>query len=131
MPASGRDMPRLPELTSVAALPTTVADTCGSGEQLARNCSAVAGRAVSSAIAPVAGPQPAVDIDNLDRAGTVDALEHVLPEHLHRLVLLGRVQERGLAHRDALDLGYAVGDELMLGRAGVGGGRPCRWRPCG
>ena len=69
----------------------------------------------------VAGPQSAVGVDHLGRLGVVDVLEQTPPEHLHGLVLFGRVQQSRLPRRDALDLGHPVRDELVLRRVGVGG----------
>ena len=62
----------------------------------------------------VAGPQSAVGVDHLGRLGVVDVLEQTPPEHLHGLVLFGRVQQSRLPRRDALDLGHPVRDELVL-----------------
>ena len=60
-----------------------------------------------------------VAINDLRDGGVVDSLEQAAAKNLHRLVVLGRVQQGRLACRDALRLGHLIGDELVLGRVGV------------
>ena len=65
------------------------------------------------------GPRGLIGGDGAARGVLVDRLEQAAPQHLSGLVLLGRIEQRRLAGRDALGLGHPVGDELVLRRVRV------------
>ena len=71
---------------------------------------------------PVCRPERPVTLDRALDSRLVDGLEQTAAKHLDGLVLLGRIQERRLARRNALRLRHGVGDEPVL--LGVGIGRP-------
>ena len=68
---------------------------------------------------PLCGPHDLIGVDRLARGVLVDGLEQAPAQHLRRLVLLGRIEQRRLARRDALRLRHPIGDELVLCRVRV------------
>ena len=65
------------------------------------------------------GPHGLIGGDGFPCGGIVDGLEQAPAQHLRRLVLLGRIEQRRLARRYALGLRHPIGDELVLRRVGV------------
>ena len=64
-------------------------------------------------------PERSVGFDGWQGLGGVNLAEQAAKENLNGFVVLGGIEERGLAGRDALRFGHFVGDELVLGAVGV------------
>src|ERR1035437_9893564 len=53
-------------------------------------------------------PAFAITVDDFRSAAIVDSVKQTPAKHLHRLVVLGRVQQRGFTRRNAFDLSHPI-----------------------